>query len=287
VQEVGSKAVSPDGLVGSHGRGGREVAGDADWGTEGPADPTVVDAIRRIVEKWPPPANPIRGRSLADVLRADTVSRAVVLDPAVLAATRRALLGAADRGRKAQRAAGPRPALGPLPNPGDRRASVARATGATPILYRSAVLDPRGRGDGAAHVYLDVSGSMDPWMEDLYAALAALRGHIAKDVHLFSTRVETVPLRALLEGRRPTTGGTDLACGLKHAIAGRARRVLFVTDGYVGQASEDLARAVERRGLEIRVLLTPGGWRRDLEPLAVRIEELPPRDAGRQQRRSA
>jgi hypothetical protein len=114
-----------------------------------------------------------------------------------------------------------------------------------------------------------------------------LRRHLARNVHLFSTRVETVPLRALLEGRRPTTVGTDLACALDHAVAGRARRVLLVTDGYVGRPAPELLRAVERRGLEVRALLTPGGWRRDLEPLAVRIEELPRREAGTHPRRNA
>ena len=276
VKEVASAGIPLDVLLGSHGQA------DGGWGTEGPADPAVVDAIRRIVEKWPPPENPVRGRSLADVLKAGTVAPAFDVDPGVLAATRRALLGAADRGRSdARRVEGPRPALVPLPDPGDRRAAVVRSLGATPLLYRSTLLDPRGRGDGAAHVYLDVSGSMDPWLEDLYGALGALRRHIARDVHLFSTRVETVPLRALLEGRRPTTGGTELACALDHALARRARRVLVVTDGYVGTPSAEIVRSVERAGLEVRALLTPGGWRRDLVPLAVRIEELPARDARR------
>jgi len=257
-------------LLGSHGVEGR-------WGTEGPADPGVVDAIRRIVEKWPPPANPIRGRSLADVLRCETVSPERSVDPAVLAAVRRALLGAADRGaRRAERTEGPRPALLPLLDPSDRRAGVARALGTRPLLYRSSLLDPRGRKDGATHVYLDVSGSMDPWLEDLYGALAAHRRHVAKDVHLFSTRVETVPLRALLEGSRPTTGGTDVACALEHALALGARRALLVTDGYVGEPPPDLVRRAGARGLEIRALLTPGGWRPDLEPIAALIHELPP-----------
>ena len=238
--EVEAVAIPLDVLLGSHGReaqGGSATAGAGDWGTEGPADPAVVDAIRRIVEKWPPPEQPIRGRSLADLLKQMTVAPAPRVDPAVLAATRRALLGAADRGKKeARRVEGPRPALVPLPDPRDRRASVARSLGTTPLLYRSTLLDPRGRGDGATHVYLDVSGSMDPWLEDLYAALGTLRRHVASDVHLFSTRVETVPLRALLDGLRPTTGGTEIACALEHALAGRARRVLVVTDGYVGRA---------------------------------------------------
>jgi hypothetical protein len=174
----------------------------------------------------------------------------------------------------------------PLPDPSDRRAGVARALGTTPLLYRSELRDRRGRQDGAAHVYLDVSGSMDPWIEDLYGALARLGGHVAPDVNLFSTRVETVPLRALRDGVRTTTGGTDLRCVLEHALKGRARRVLIVTDGYVGQAPQDLARAARRKGVEIRVLLTPGGFRRDVEPLAARIEELPASAASGEGRRN-
>ncbi len=271
VHEVGVVELSIERLLGSHGR----AEADGGWGTEA-TDPRVVDAIRRIVEKWPPPSDPIRGRSLADVLKQMTVTPGAAVAAAVRKATRDALLGAADRGRRQpRRTAGPAPALVPLPDPADRRARVARELGATPLLYWSIASGRRGRDEGAAHVYLDVSASMDPWIEDLYGALASLRRHIAPDVHLFSTRVGTVPLRALRDGVRTTTGGTDVQCVLEHALAGRARRVLIVTDGYVGKAAEEQVRAADRAGLEIRVLLTPGGWRRDLEPLAARIQELP------------
>jgi hypothetical protein len=269
-------------LLGSH--GGDWV--DGRWGTES-TDPAVMDAIRRIVETWPPPEDPIRGRSLADVLKDGNVTPRDEVAVAVRKATRDALLGAADRGqRQPRRTAGPAPALVPLPDPRDRRAAVARELGATPLLYRSAVHDRRGRDEGAAHVYLDVSGSMDPWIEDLYGALASLRRHLAPGVNLFSTRVETIDLRALRDGVRTTTGGTDARCVLEHALASRARRVLLVTDGYVGQGPPDLALAVGKAGIEIRVLLTPGGWRRDLEPLAARIEELPEAGATRTGRRN-
>jgi hypothetical protein len=106
-------------------------------------------------------------------------------------------------------------------------------------------------------------------------------------VHLFSTRVSTVPLRALLEGLRPTTVGTEIACALDHALSGRARGVLVVTDGYVGEAPPELVSSAQRRGLEVRALLTPRGWRSDLESVAVRIEELPPRCADGQRGRNA
>ena len=80
-------------LLGSHGGDGD---GDEQWGTDGPVDAPFIEAIRRIVEKWPLPEVPIRGRSLAEVL-----SRAIVRPdrPAarVLASLRRALLGAATK----------------------------------------------------------------------------------------------------------------------------------------------------------------------------------------------
>jgi hypothetical protein len=50
--------------------------------------------------------------------------------------------------------------------------------------------------------------------------------------------------------------------------------VLLVTDGYVGQPTAAVVEAARRR-LDLRVLLTPGGWRRDVEPIAARITELP------------
>jgi hypothetical protein len=278
VREVGTLELALESLLGSH------AGPDASWGTE-TADPAVVVAIRRIVEKWPPPRDPIRGRSLADALETTSVTPGEDV-AAVLRATREALLGAADRGRRqSRRTAGKAPALVPLPDATDRRAGVARELGATPLLYRSAVHHRRGRDEGAAHVYLDVSASMDPWIEDLYGALSSLRRHLAPGVNLFSTRVETIDLRALREGVRTTTGGTDVRCVLEHALAGRARRVLVVTDGYVGQPPQELARALDRAPIELRVLLTPRGWRKDLEPLAARIQELPERAESRTPRR--
>ena len=76
---------------------------------------------------------------------------------------------------------------------------------------------------------------MTPWLEDLYGALASLRRYLTSDIHLFSTKVKTVPLAALREGARVTTGGTDINCVLEHALAARPSRVLVLTDGYVGQ----------------------------------------------------
>jgi hypothetical protein len=263
-----ARAIDAQVLLGSHGQ-------DAAWGTDGPADAGVVDAIRRIVEKWPPPERPVRGRSLDDLLRPSSVRPSA--DRAVIEAVRRALLAAttADR-RVRQRREGNLPALVPVPDPRDRRAGVSRAVGVTPLLHASQLRDARAREATATHVYLDVSGSVAPWLEGLYGALAALRRHLAPQVHLFSTRIASVPIEALRQGVRHASGGTDAACVFSHALARPVRRLLLITDGYVGPLA-DRQRELVRRRLDVRVLLTPGGWRRDLEGIARRFDELPER----------
>jgi hypothetical protein len=263
--------VAPGVLLGSQGADGGE------WGTGGVADPAVVDAIRRIVEKWPPPDRPVRGRSLSDLLRVSASAPTASVESPVLAAVRRALADASVPDRRVrERRPAPVPAQVPVPDGRDRRAFVGRLLGAPPLLYASTLESVRAREGVATQVYLDVSGSVEPWLEELYGALVALRRRLAPRVHLFSTRVETVSLDALRRGVRRTTGGTAIGCVLEHALASRARRFLLVTDGYVGPADAGLAEAARGR-LDIRVLLTPGGWRSDLEPIARRVEELPGR----------
>jgi hypothetical protein len=235
----------------------------------------VVAAIRAIVERWPPPKVPVRGRSLADLLQSRAIAPRTPAER-VLAVLRRALTGAADQaGRGPRLGPGRRPALVALPDARDRRASVARAAGSTPLLFASRLLAPRGGEPRETQVYVDVSGSMGPWLAPLCGALRAVGDRVAPRVHLFSTRVVTRPLRELAAGRYDSTGGTDLACVLEHALARRVRRALVVTDGYVGRPADGLLRRARAAGLELRALITPAGWRADLEPLAARIDELP------------
>jgi hypothetical protein len=262
-------------LLGSH--GGSPLTGDDDdgWGTAGPIDPTFVEAVREIVERWPPPDSPIRGRSLSDLLGRDRVAQAPV-GRRVRAAVRLALLAAATPSRSSiSRGAGLVRAQVVVPELRDRRGAVLRAAGRTPLFYDSAVYSPRGRHEGQARVYFDVSGSMDGYIPHLYAALASLRDHIQPQVGLFSTKVVTVPLADMVRGRADTTGGTDIGCVVDDIVARRPRRVLLITDGYVGRVSPaDVAR-VGRAGVDVRVLLTPDGWRPDLAQLASRVDELP------------
>jgi hypothetical protein len=256
-------------LLGSHGE-------DVDsWGTDSAAAGDVIVAIREIVERWPRPRDVRLGRSLSDLMDAHSIEPATP-ERAVRTVVSRALCAAATR------PGGPRvpteatvDAQVVLPTLQDRRATVARALARNPLLYRRPIPDSRGKAGRRAPVYLDVSGSMDAYLALLYGALRSLRAHVAPEVHVFSTVVRTVPLEALCRGRVESTGGTDIHCVLEHALGTGASRVLVVTDGYVGSPNASLRRRYGTRGPELRVLLTPGGWRSDLEPLAARIDVLP------------
>ncbi len=243
---------------------------------EGHVDPEFVRAIRSIVEKWPAPEDPVRGRSLEDILKRADVRPA---PPArrVLAALRDALLGAATRRVPGpSRESRPVPTLVAVPDASDRRANIIRHAGVEPLLYAHTSHDTRRGRSGRTRVYLDVSGSMDPYLPYLYGALSSLRAHVEPDVCLFSTEVHEVPLREVIRGRVATTGGTDIACVVRHALAHRRRKILVITDGYVGALGEGDRRSLG--GVEVRVVLTPNGWRKDLETVAARITALPQLD---------
>ena len=82
-------------------------------------------------------------------------------------------------------------------------------------------------------------------------------------------------LERLCAGEVKSTGGTDLACVLAHVAEHRPKKALVITDGYVGKPETALVSRAEAACHDIRVLLTPGGWRGDLDGIASRIEELP------------
>lgn len=276
----GAAAGAPPLLGGHRDGGGSGEGGEEDWGTAGPLARDVVDAIREIVERWPAPVCPDRGRSLTDLLRQTRVPPLRPPDT-VLSAVRRAIDAAATSKGRGSRRGGAVPALLPLPSLRDRRAAVQRQSGSEPLFFAGETTSARGRHAGATRVYLDVSGSMGGYLPSLYGAFRALRSRIDPDVRVFSTRVFRVPLEALVTGTCPTTGGTDGEVALVDALGSRARRVLLVTDGYVGKPSAKVASRVRRAGLDVRVLLTPSGWRGDLEALASRVDVLPPAPQGR------
>ncbi len=214
-------------------------------GGHGPADdgqteldrvsPLLFDLVRDLVEQWPQPPDPIRGRSLADVLQTTSVvPQARRSKRSVLRALIRAVAGLHGQGRV--RRVGPdRVALsGPVPSL-SRRSLVLQALGAPTLLHEGHVLWNRRRPEGErVHLYLDVSGSMDAVLGPLYGAILDCQDLVCPQVHLFSTQVSDITWAALRAGTCRTTGGTSIAVVAEHMHRRRIRRALIVTDGWVG-----------------------------------------------------
>jgi hypothetical protein len=158
--------------------------------------------------------------------------------------------------------------LTPIPTK-DRRAIVQRQLGGQPLVYQWHVSQRvPGRSD-RVHVYVDVSGSMNDVLRPLYGAMLDCQDWVANTVHLFSTKVEDIPLADLRSGKVSSTGGTDIECLAKHIQANKIARALILTDGFVGIPSKASAAVLSKVRLA-------AGWigssveKRHIGPLAGR-----------------
>ncbi|GAB4167768.1 MAG: hypothetical protein Fur0039_05740 [Rhodocyclaceae bacterium] len=198
--------------------------------------PVLFDIVRGIVEQWPQPPDPIRGRSLADVLKPTTVeARRPPSSRSVLRGLIRKVAGVGGAGAMRRLRMDATQALTPIPGLG-RRSVVLRALGQSPLLHTGRLEWRRSVPSGErVHVYLDVSGSMDAVKGPLYGAVLDCEALVRPVVHLFSTQVADISLAELRRGLCRSTGGTDIACVAEHMAEHRVRRALLVTDGWVGR----------------------------------------------------
>ena len=233
-------------LLGGHG---------PDGATEGELErraPLLFDVVRGIVEQWPQPPDPIRGRSLADVLNETRV--AVQRHPSNRTLLRQLIRKVSAGGtggpvRRLATAAG----LTTTPIPRfDRRSTVLRALGIRPLLFTGTVPALRRvAADERVHVYLDVSGSMNAVCEALYGAVLVSRALVHPTVHLFSTQIADVTLAELRAGVRRSTDGTAIGCVAEHLATNHIRRALIITDGWVGWPSASHREILSRTRLAV------------------------------------
>jgi hypothetical protein len=148
----------------------------------------------------------------------------------------------------------------------DRRAFV-RATW-DPILPQAHWLIANKKQTGTAQVYLDVSGSMNEEMPRLIALLGRLSPYIRRPFWAFSDKV--APAR-IEYGRllTQTTGGTSMACVLRHVIAERPAAAVVVTDGFIEKVEPKLVQDALSRS-RIHIIVSRHG-----SPLAVVDAGLP------------
>jgi hypothetical protein len=129
----------------------------------------------------------------------------------------------------------------PVLSSSDRRAFL-RATW-SPFLPEAQWTAVVQRPSGRAHVYLDVSGSMNAEMPLIVALLGRLSRWIRRPFWAFSTEVGP----AVIDGgvlKAETSGGTSLACVLDHLALTRPASAVIVTDGHVEALRDRDVRAV-------------------------------------------
>ena len=243
---VGDNAIASVPLLGGH---------RPEGSTEGELEhrsPILFDVVRGIVEQWPQPPDPIRGRSLSDILNEETVAtRRIPGNRSIL----RALIRKIGRSHTAGSVRGSgldrMPAETPIPGH-DRRSAVLRALGVQPLLHPGSIQIRRRVPSGEkVHVYVDVSGSMDGIKDALYGAILDCREWVHPKVHLFSTKIADVSLDEVRKGIVRSTGGTDISCVAKHMAANGVMRACLVTDGWVGRPGGGHHRTLSKAKLAV------------------------------------
>jgi hypothetical protein len=251
-------------LLGDHRPHGEGSSSDGDLEHRAPE---MLEQVRRIVERWPQPPNPIAGRSMADFLKAVKVTPARPSSRSQLRTLLRRVAGLG--GTDLRRGPSDRECFveSPLPRI-DRRSAVLHGLGLRPIFYQHALPSPRpGRGGERVHVYLDVSGSMTSVLAPLYGAVLDCERMVHPSIHLFSTAVHDLPLADLRTGACASTGGTSIECVAMHMQEHGVRRAVIVTDGFVGRPGVQSLDILKRCRLGV-ALLGGSTHRGDLEPVA-------------------
>jgi hypothetical protein len=294
-QATGPEQVAGDAvLLGDH--GGPDGAGAFD--EQATRDETTRSVLRRVVEDWPSPDQPLGGRA-AGCSQKDWSLEPIRSPRTALRNALRRLLRRAGVTSGAARAHHRRTRVETTirvgtvrPQARDRRAHAwTRLYGAPPLLWRGRARHTQQlrRPQATAHVYLDVSGSMDAALPTLAAALREPHRAGAIRLFVFSTVIDEARPGGLAKQRFANTGGTDIRCVLEHLASfgthQRPRRVVLLTDGEVGTVDPDELQ-------RLRVSLFVGHYAaygtqsaRNLAKVARHIEVLPTLPGARGARR--
>jgi hypothetical protein len=230
----------------------------------------VFDTVRSIVENWPQPPDPIRGRSWSDLLRLERV-RVRRGNRRILRELIRRVAGSKSSALTRFHSPGTAQCVTPIPS-GDRRSVVLRALGAPQLLYHAESAGRVRERCDRVHVYVDVSGSIADLKGALYGAVLDCRDVVHPAVHLFSTAVHDVSFGGVRNGECRTTGGTSIECVASHMEKHGVRRAVLLTDGWVGRPGTGAAQTLA--GVRLGVALTPAANRSDLNRFVRHWAEL-------------
>lgn len=246
-------------------------------------DPFFGQAIRDIVSKWPKPDRVLKGIQAGTALpwQLPEASPSVKLRSAISKLLRQTgvLPPTNSTHRQLTKIDASRTIETVIPQSRDRRLPAWKTlNGMWPIIYRGEIVEPRIRRAPIpqTHVYLDISGSMTSVIPAISAAVKIVYKQGLIRMFVFSTVVcEVTPKN--LHGDLQNTYGTDINCILAHLISlprhKRPRKVLIITDGYVGRPNEDLANQLTSITFYIALSAVYNGL--ELKPLNPKITRLP------------
>ncbi|MBK7592249.1 MAG: hypothetical protein IPI27_13525 [Betaproteobacteria bacterium] len=154
----------------------------------------------------------------------------------------------------------------PVLSPRDRRAFLRAQW--SPFLPEALWEGTAPKREGSAHVYLDVSGSMNAEMPLVIALLARVSRWIRRPFWAFSDVVAPAVIeRGQLKAQ--TTGGTSMRCVLEHVARTRPAAAIVLTDGYIETLDRKTVRAA-LAGTRLTALVT-----RDGNPAQLRRAGIP------------
>ena len=230
-------------LLGDHG----SPNGDGAFDEQAIRDETTRSVLQRVVKDWPSPHQPLGGRDAGgrpkDWSLKPIGSPRAALRKALRRLLRRAGVNSgATQARQRRTCVETTIRVGTVrPQARDRRAHAwTLLHGAPPLLWRGQARHTQQlrRPQPMAHVYLDVSGSMNAALPTLAAALQEPHRTGTIRLFVFSTVIDEAQPGDLAKQRFANTGGTDIRCVLDHldtfSTQHRPRRVVLITDGDVG-----------------------------------------------------
>ena len=234
-------------------------------------DPDLFAIIRTIVEKWPQPKHPIRGRSMNDILSE------IILHPIPAAQPnqiiRRAIYYAA-------KSSGSRKGGHPhyqdqqlqqfWPSRDRRGFALALVGGLIPIYQEALPYKKQTREE--ISFYIDVSGSMADYRKAIISAVLSCKKDLDTQIYLFSTQIVLTSIKDLEAGKLKTTGGTTIDCVFSHIEKNKSKSIVLLTDGYVGVPDSKYEQLI--KNINLQTILTPDGFTEDLRAVSNKVHQL-------------
>lgn len=248
-------------------------------------DPLMSDVIRRVASSWPPPPFAKAGKRGEGFQMHEVITSGGASTEEARRLFSRVLQRAVGprRGREQRKRRTPISStvgMNVMPNPRDRMASARQELGVQGVLWGQAGLIQARMIDETSrtHVYLDVSGSMSDFLPSLISLLIPYVARKQAFVYQFSTQVVPMSLGELRQGKIRTTVGTSINAVIAHALntTPPVRRILILTDGYVGTLHQKHVNLLAERKMRIiAVLPSVSASVKDLKPIAQSIVILP------------